>query len=75
VALYSEPTFQRCVKEEASGSNEDITNEGDQEDCIMTMLQTVSYAFASKVHEQKVRERVDYFCGVGSDNIVLRKRQ
>jgi hypothetical protein len=45
-------TFQRGMEEETSSSNENVANEGNQKDGVMTVLQAIPYAFAGKVHEQ-----------------------
>ena len=62
------------MEEKTSGPNEDISNECDQEDCIMAMFETVSYAFASKIHKHQIRERIDNLCSIYRNNVVLRRR-
>lgn len=64
-------TLQRCVEEETSSPNKGVANKGNQEDCIMAVLQTISYAFAGKVDEHEVREGVDDLCSIRRNNIVL----
>ena len=56
--------LQRCVEEEAPGSNKNIAYEGNQKHCIVAVLQTISYALAGKIHEQQVGEGVDNLCSV-----------
>lgn len=40
------------MKKEAASPNEDVSDECDQEDSVMTMLEAVSYALAGEKHKQ-----------------------
>ena len=64
-------TFQCRMKQEAPSANEKVSNKGHEEDCIVTMLETVADAFCGQVHEQKIGECVDNFGSVLSNNVVL----
>lgn len=59
------------MKPEASRSNNQIANKGNEKDCIMSILQAVAYALGRQVHEQKIGKGVDKLGDVVSDNIVL----
>jgi hypothetical protein len=50
------------MEQKASSSNEEIANERNHEDSIMSIFDATANALNSQVHEQQVRERVDNFC-------------
>lgn len=64
-------TFQRRVKQEASGTNEKVPNERHEKNCIMSMLEAVANALRSQVHEQKICQGVNNLRSVLGNNIVL----
>lgn len=59
------------MEKETASPHQDIPYEGDQKDRVMTVSQTVPDTFACKVHEEQVGQRVDNFCGVHGNHIVL----
>jgi hypothetical protein len=59
------------MEQKASSSNEEIANERNHEDSIMSIFDATANALNSQVHEQQVRERVDNFCGVPRHDIIL----
>lgn len=65
-------TFERRVKQEASGTDEKVPNERHEKNCIMSMFEAVANALCSQVHEQKICQGVDNLRSVLGNNIVLR---
>jgi len=67
----SQRTLESCVEQETSSSNQQIADEGDEEDGVVPMSAAALDAFAGKVHEQEVCQRVDDLSGVYGGIIVL----
>ena len=59
------------MEKEAACPYKSIAYEGNQEDCIMPVFQTIANALAREVYEQQIREGVDDLCSIRSDDIVL----
>jgi hypothetical protein len=71
--VFHGPTLQSGVERETSGSHDQVTQEGNEEDPIMAMLRTIVHALDGKVDEQQVRKSIDDLGGIVGDHIVLRK--
>ena len=59
------------MEAKATHPHEKIAHEADQEDSIVSMVQTVLNANVGKVEEERIGDGVDYFGGVLSCIIVL----
>ena len=68
-------TFQGCVKREASRPHEEVANEADEENRIMTMFSTALEAQISKVQEEHVGEGIDNLGSIWCSIIVLHNGQ
>lgn len=59
------------MEQEASGADEQIPEEGDLEDRVMSMLPAVQDSFHTKIQEQEIGEGIDDLCGINGGIIVL----
>ena len=59
------------MKEKAPSSYKQVTDECNEKDRVVAILQAIAYAFCSEVHEQQIRERVDNLRRVLRDYIIL----
>jgi hypothetical protein len=50
------------MEQEASSANEQIANERNHEDSVVSIFYAAANALYSQVHEQQVGERVDNLC-------------
>lgn len=50
------------MEKETAGSNEEITNKGDQEDLIMSVLDAALDSFVCQVLKEQVGKGVDDLC-------------
>ena len=64
-------TFQGCVEEEAPRTNEKVPREGNDENGVMTIPQTISDPFEGKAHKEKIREGVHELSCVDRRIVVL----
>jgi hypothetical protein len=62
------------MEEEASGSDNEISQEGDQEDGVVSIFQAVANAALGQVHEDDVGERIDNLSRVDGRIVVLCQR-
>jgi hypothetical protein len=61
------------VKRETSAANNEVSNEGYEEDGIVSISQAVGDAPECKIYKDKVREGVDNLGGVGGRVVILKK--
>jgi len=52
------------MESETSTSYKQISNEGDNKDGVVIILDTIHNPSGRQIHEKKVGERVDYFCSI-----------
>ncbi len=60
------------MENEASDANECIDHEGDEEDPVMAVLETVCDALASQVDEAEICDSIDNLSRVNGGVIILR---
>ena len=63
--------FQRRVEQEAPRTHEQVSDEGYDKNLVMVLLEAGSDAAVAEVHEEEVREGVDYLGGVVRHVVVL----
>lgn len=68
---FKVPTFQGRVEEEAAGSNDQVTDEGDEEDAVMSILYTVVDATEGQPDKQKVGQGVYNLSRIDGGIVVL----
>jgi hypothetical protein len=61
------------VKEEAAGADKQVSQEGNQEDLVMSIAATADNTLDTQPHKHEVRQSVDNLGGVRSRIIVLRE--
>jgi hypothetical protein len=64
-------TFQGCVEEEAASSDNQVTDEGDEEDAVVSILSAVVDTAEGQPNKKEVGQGVDYLRRVDGGIVVL----
>ena len=63
--------FERCVKEEAAGPNQQVANEADDKNGVMAVFAAGLNASVGEVDKEEVGEGIDYLGGIWGRVVVL----
>ena len=64
--------FQGGVEQEAAGADKQVSQEGNQEDLIMSIAATADNTLNTQPHKHEVRQGIDDLGGVGSRIVILK---
>ena len=63
------------MEQEAAGSDNEVADEGDEEDGVVAIFETVRYSAKGQNHKEEVGQGIDYLGRVNGGIVVLIRRQ